>query len=126
MHTKPINPVFCFFLYVIINFKKQNREMVSNKEQKEKWSDLGWKTTPKPKIVLCMLEIGHRKKKVNGMDSDLISIREITYPQIQTKHSRSKVFIGYSLFYSAQSYPPMGYLSLTMYHFSKLFCIKGI
>ena len=27
------------------------------------------------------------EKNVNGMDSDLMSIREITYPKIQTKYS---------------------------------------
>ena len=28
------------------------------------------------------------EKNVNGMDSDLMSIKKITYPQIQTKYSR--------------------------------------
>ena len=33
-----------------------------------------------------------QEKNVNDMDSDLMSAREITYPQIQTKYSRPQVF----------------------------------
>ena len=57
MHAKPINP----FFNVITNSIKQNEASVSNKEQKAKWSEIGWKSTPKPKVGLCMLKIGHRK-----------------------------------------------------------------
>ena len=39
------------------------------------------------KLDCACLRLGI-EKKMNGMDSDLMSIREITYPQIQTKYSR--------------------------------------